>query len=47
MIEVSIDNLAETTYTTVDKLLQQLNDEGITTGENDSVTESEKAHLLD
>ncbi|TMN32574.1 translation initiation factor IF-2 N-terminal domain-containing protein, partial [Pseudoalteromonas piscicida] len=47
MAEVSIEKLAETIDTTVDKLLQQLNDAGITKGETDSVTESEKAQLLD
>ncbi|RJE77765.1 translation initiation factor IF-2 [Pseudoalteromonas sp. MSK9-3] len=47
MAEVSIEKLAETIDTTVDKLLQQLNDAGITKGEADSVTESEKAQLLD
>ncbi|BBN80867.1 translation initiation factor IF-2 [Pseudoalteromonas sp. A25] len=47
MAEVSIEKLAETIDTTVDKLLQQLNDAGITKGKDDSVTESEKAQLLD
>ncbi|MBD1581459.1 translation initiation factor IF-2 [Pseudoalteromonas sp. S16_S37] len=47
MAEVSIEKLAETIDTTVDKLLQQLNDAGITKGKEDSVTESEKAQLLD
>ncbi|CAH9059756.1 Translation initiation factor IF-2 [Pseudoalteromonas sp. CIP111854] len=47
MAEVSIEKLAETIDTTVDKLLQQLNDAGITKGKDDSVTEPEKAQLLD
>ena len=47
MAEVSIEKLAETIDTTVDKLLQQLNDAGISKGEADSVTEAEKAQLLD
>jgi translation initiation factor IF-2 len=47
MAEVSMEKLAETIDTTVDKLLQQLGDAGITKGENDNVSESEKAQLLD
>ncbi|MCO7199621.1 MULTISPECIES: translation initiation factor IF-2 [Pseudoalteromonas] len=47
MAEVSINKLAESIGTTVDKLLQQLKDAGITKAEGDQVTESEKATLLD
>ena len=47
MAEVSINKLAESIGTTVDKLLQQLKDAGITKAEGDQVTESEKAKLLD
>ncbi|WMN60548.1 translation initiation factor IF-2 [Pseudoalteromonas xiamenensis] len=47
MAEVSIERLAETINTTVDKLLQQLQDAGITKAKGETVTESEKAQLLD
>ncbi|AZZ99026.1 translation initiation factor IF-2 [Pseudoalteromonas sp. R3] len=47
MAEVSIEKLAENIGTTVDKLLQQLADAGITKATGDHVTESEKAQLLD
>ncbi|MFC3033752.1 translation initiation factor IF-2 [Pseudoalteromonas fenneropenaei] len=46
MAEVSIEKLAETINTTVDKLLQQLQDAGITKAKGDAVTEAEKAQLL-
>ncbi|ALU44731.1 MULTISPECIES: translation initiation factor IF-2 [Pseudoalteromonas] len=47
MAEVSIEKLAENIGTTVDKLLQQLADAGITKATGDHVTENEKAQLLD
>ncbi|MCG7536416.1 translation initiation factor IF-2 [Pseudoalteromonas sp. OOF1S-7] len=47
MAEVSIEKLAENIGTTVDKLLQQLADAGITKANGDHVTENEKAQLLD
>ncbi|KID54638.1 translation initiation factor IF-2 [Pseudoalteromonas luteoviolacea] len=47
MAEVSIEKLAENIGTTVDKLLQQLTDAGITKAKGDQVSESEKAKLLD
>ena len=47
MAEVSIEKLAETIDTSVDKLLQQLSDAGISKSNGDMVTEAEKAQLLD
>ena len=47
MAEVSIEKLAETIDTPVDKLLQQLSDAGISKNNGDMVTEAEKAKLLD
>ncbi|MBQ4813091.1 translation initiation factor IF-2 [Pseudoalteromonas luteoviolacea] len=47
MADVSIEKLAENIGTTVDKLLQQLTDAGITKAKGDQVSESEKAQLLD
>ncbi|ALO41548.1 translation initiation factor IF-2 [Pseudoalteromonas phenolica] len=47
MAEVSIEKLAETIDTSVDKLLQQLSDAGISKNSGDMVTEAEKAQLLD
>jgi translation initiation factor IF-2 len=47
MAEVSIEKLAETIDTSVDKLLQQLSNAGISKNNGDMVTEAEKAKLLD
>ncbi|MCF2857837.1 translation initiation factor IF-2 [Pseudoalteromonas sp. SMS1] len=47
MADVSIEKLAENIGTTVDKLLQQLTDAGISKAKGDQVSESEKAQLLD
>ena len=47
MAEVNVEKLAGDIGTTVDKLLQQLSQAGITKQAGDSVTEAEKATLLD
>ncbi|MEG3767795.1 translation initiation factor IF-2 [Alteromonas sp. 14N.309.X.WAT.G.H12] len=47
MAEVSIEKLASDIGTTVDRLVTQFKDAGITKAENDSVTEDEKRQLLD
>lgn len=47
MAEVSIDKLAEDIGTTVDRLVQQFKDAGLTKQVGDSVTEEEKRQLLD
>ena len=47
MAEVSIEKLASDIGTTVDRLVSQFKDAGITKAENDSVTEDEKRQLLD
>ncbi|MBB1334447.1 translation initiation factor IF-2 associated domain-containing protein, partial [Pseudoalteromonas sp. SR41-6] len=47
MAEVNVEKLAGDIGTTVDKLLQQLSQAGITKQAGDNVTEAEKATLLD
>ena len=47
MAEVSIEKLASDIGTTVDRLVTQFKDAGITKAVNDSVTEDEKRQLLD
>ena len=47
MAEVNVEKLAGDIGTTVDKLLQQLSQAGITKQAGDNVTEAEKAKLLD
>ncbi|NMM41225.1 translation initiation factor IF-2 [Pseudoalteromonas arctica] len=47
MAEVNVEKLAGDIGTTVDKLLQQLSQAGITKQADDNVTEAEKATLLD
>ncbi|MDM7860537.1 translation initiation factor IF-2 [Alteromonas sp. ASW11-36] len=47
MAEVSIEKLASDIGTTVDRLLTQFKDAGITKSASDSVTEDEKRQLLD
>ncbi len=47
MADVSIDKLASDIGTTVDKLVQQFKDAGISKTASDSVTEDEKTKLLD
>lgn len=47
MAEVNVEKLAGDIGTTVDKLLQQLEQAGISKKAGDMVTESEKSTLLD
>ena len=47
MAEVNVEKLAGDIGTTVDKLLQQFSQAGITKQAGESVTEAEKATLLD
>eukprot|EP00494_Astrolonche_serrata_P011721 UN11817 len=47
MAEVNVEKLAGDIGTTVDKLLQQFSQAGITKQATDNVTEAEKATLLD
>ena len=47
MAEVTIEKLANDIGTTVDKLVQQFKDAGITKSVSDNVTEDEKTALLD
>ncbi len=47
MAEVSIEKLATDIGTSVDRLVQQFNDAGITKAAGDSVTEDEKGRLLE
>lgn len=47
MAEVSIEKLAVDIGTTVDRLVQQFKDAGLTKSENDNVSEEEKRQLLD
>ena len=47
MAEVSVEKLASDIGTTVDRLVTQFKDAGITKGANEQVTEDEKRQLLD